>query len=72
AGFESAGMPLHREAARARLGALEDGAAGEALVAESRQQLTALGVARPEALTAAFAPGFPASGATAERRRSAS
>ena len=39
---------------------------GGALVAESREQLSALGIARPDALTAAFAPGFLAPGAPAE------
>jgi eukaryotic-like serine/threonine-protein kinase len=57
AGFDRAGMPVHRESARLRLGAVlgngtEHGGA-------ARAWMTAAGIRRPDALAAVFAGGPP-------------
>ncbi|MFI5302808.1 MAG: hypothetical protein ACHREM_32365, partial [Polyangiales bacterium] len=51
-------MQLFAAAARARLGAIVGGAAGETMVAESERAFRAQGVARPERMIAMMAPGF--------------
>jgi hypothetical protein len=52
-------MAVHAAAARRRLGALLGGDRGEAVVRQADAALAARGVARPEAITRQFVPGFP-------------
>jgi tRNA A-37 threonylcarbamoyl transferase component Bud32 len=58
AGFDLAGMPVHREAARLRLGTVLG--AGEEYAGAAHEWLRAAGVKRPDAVAAVFAPGFAA------------
>jgi hypothetical protein len=58
AGFDLAGMPVHREAARLRLDAVLGGAGEHAGVAEG--WMRGAGIKRPAAVAEVFAPGFGA------------
>ena len=58
AGLDDAGLALYGAAARARLGALEDGAQGQAMVANATAWLAGQGVKRPDRMIAMLAPGF--------------
>ncbi len=58
AGLDAAGLALYAAAARARLGALDGGEAGQAMVRTATAWLTKQGVKRPERFVAMLAPGF--------------
>ncbi len=56
--FSRVEMLLYASAARARLGAIVGGAAGDAMVVDAARAFRAQGVARPERMIATMAPGF--------------
>ena len=56
--LDRAGLALHAAAARARLGALRGGSAGEALRAQGMAEIAECGVKVPERFLRVLAPGF--------------